>query len=176
MSTPNVFGPRIVSGLVIAKPFWAKFETKRQSATWLGFGRRSFRGLIARDKEGRVRTEFGPGKKIVGIAIADPVARKLFILDPRRRTYKEFKFEPPPVAGIIPQPTDAEVREVEGVLCFRLSVPGMIEEAWISPDLQHVVAESSLDGGKRFTWRMFEIKVGDPPADLFRVPSAYRPA
>jgi hypothetical protein len=51
----------------------------------------------------------------------------------------------------------------------------IVSERWFSPELQLVVMASTRDPRSGVTtYRLTNLKRGEPPADLFKVPSGYR--
>ncbi|HSB15300.1 MAG TPA: hypothetical protein VLE22_12645 [Bryobacteraceae bacterium] len=173
----NVYGPRLVTPPVSGHPFCASTEAASEKKTWLGLRRKIFTGVIARDGQGRLRTEFGVRGQPLVIGIVDPVSLKAYALDPRRETFFELPECPPqPVLPALQKPPGAETQRIEGLECFRRVIPELIEEAWISSELQHVVLERAVDGGVRFTWRMYDIRLGEPDPALFRIPPTYKQA
>jgi hypothetical protein len=168
----NILGPRIrTSGVVTDRPFWAKTEATREGEGAVGL---SSRGSIARDRQGRTRMEFGFGQQVFGASISDPVAQKGFLIDVVRRRFHEVEYRPLPARSAFDRPADAETRMIERVECFRAAMPPLVEEAWVSPALQHVVTERAREGGSSFTWRMFDIHLEEPPADLFKIPAGFQ--
>lgn len=174
LGTTDVFGPRYrVAGAVLGHPFFARVEATSESNCFLSPTRRHA-GLVARDRDGRFRTEYGPAGRTVAASIVDTVARRSCILDLGRRTYFEIDGDETRIARNVSPPDGAEQRMLDGILCFRIDIPGLIEEGWFSPQLQHVVFERSRIGGKTYLWRMVEIVIGDPDPRLFLVPSTFR--
>lgn len=164
----DVYGPRIISGVVVDRPFMARVEAALERKTFFGTRRKAFDGEIARDSFGRLRQEYRDGGKVVAVSIADSVAKKLYIVDSQNRPTATVSF-PSEASSEFRQPLDADVKRVENMDCFRIAIPGVIEEGWVSPELQHVVLEHSLSDGKRSKWRMYDIRVGEPDPNLFRI-------
>lgn len=171
----TVSGPRVALGPMAGHPFEAftEYTTVRKR---FGFTRRrSLWGRLFRDGAGRERLEYwgtrlharsGP----LMIGIADNVAGKVYAIDGQGRVRNEASYSPMPVTSELEPPPDAEEAEIEGLTCFRMVVPGNVEEAWISLELQHSMLERGHEGDAAFTWRLFDVKLIEPDPHLFKVP------
>jgi hypothetical protein len=157
-------GPRIIPGVVAGRPFNAKTESRAASC---GKNARpeTVHGSVARDSSGRLRQEFIMGGTTIAISLADPVAGRLHAIDPRTHQVASLAI-PGSVATPLPRPAEhTEERVIEGVACYRLSVPELVDEAWISIELAYPVLERSLDG--EYLWRLYGIKMGEQDPRLF---------
>ncbi len=76
-------------------------------------------------------------------------------------------------------PPDAERREVEGLLCFRLELShhppgtersGVSGSAWLSPRIGLVAEEFVTAEGDRGSWRLHDINLTEPGPALFEAP------
>jgi hypothetical protein len=163
---------------------------------------RQNRGAIYRDATGRVRRD-QPLQMIGGVSvlgadnqpqmlvfITDLANRSQIFLDTNNKIARKNKLMdmPPPEP---PAPKDAQTeslgtKTVEGVSAvgtkntFEIRLPGgkiaqAVSERWFSPELQTVVMSRHIDpmSGEHL-FKLVNIKLGEPRADLFSVPAGYR--
>src|SRR5579863_2605774 len=138
-------GPHVMTGLVTGLPFSADVLSEHERG-------RTHTGFLARDSQGRLhrRTDLSPG--LTTTHIADPIAGKAYSINSGAGAVSEAPYpsEQQIWNWFSDGPPDAERREIEGFLCFRLELnlhaPGMESSgvsgsAWLSPRIGLVAEE-----------------------------------
>jgi hypothetical protein len=193
------FGEKLVSG----HPFSAEIVIEDTRRLYDGsITSKQSRGAIYRDGSGRVRREqpleMIGGVNIVGsdnhpqvlVFISDIANRSQIFLDLNNKIARTNKIigTPPPEP---PSPTNAKTEElgtktIEGVSAvgtrntFEIRLPGgktaqATSERWFSPDLQTVVMSRHLDPmSGEHVFKLVNIKLAEPAANLFAVPTGFR--
>ena len=143
---------------------------------------------------GGVQIAGGDGQPQMMVFINDFTAKTQTFLDVNNkvaRTHPTGNMGPPPEGPH--QPQDAKVeslgtKTIEGVKAegtrTTFQIPAgqisdkaidVVTETWFSPDLQVVVMSRHVDPiAGEHVFRLTNIKLGEPPADLFAVPQGYR--
>lgn len=169
-------GPHLMTGFVAGLPFSANVLSEHE-------GGRTHTGFLARDSRGREhrRIDLTPGLTMT--VITDPIAGKIYSVNSQagavserpwpypadQQTWNRFPDDPP----------DAERREIEGFVCFRLElsphppVPaplGVSVIAWVSPRIGLVAEEFVTAEGDHGSWRLHDIDLAEPDPRLFEAP------
>jgi hypothetical protein len=130
------------------------------------------------------------------IHIVDPAAGKAVSLNYLSKTYFDIPFQKSSPLTPKDEPQDAKTESlgkqtVEGVTAegtrTTIEIPVgrigndkpifVVTERWFSPDLQMVVLSRHTDPFiGEVTFRLFNIKLGEPAADLFKVPADFKQA
>lgn len=160
-------GPHIQTGPVRNRPFRARFEAEHIRSGWLKFLSQRWSGSIDRDSHGRVRTQFERKGKPFATSISDPIAGVFLVRDEIRGARQEIPWSNPPEPGKLLPPENCQFRTIEGLVCFRYSIPGVVDEGWVSEELQHEISETCTKDGRTTTWRLSSIERTEPPAGLF---------
>jgi hypothetical protein len=153
------------------------------------------KGTICRDSFGRERKEFTQIENGMIETIAylhDPVNKLQYLLE---TTTKTIIFETPvpqdgfrartwslgdsaiaiPLALPSYQP-HFETKEVEGLVCtgYYINQPDNYKiEYWYSSDLGEIMLAKIASDSEQIIWRLFNIKLEQPDANLFVVPTDY---
>lgn len=173
-------GPHLMTGFVAGLPFSANVLSEHE-------GGRTHTGFLARDSRGREhrRTDLTPGLSMT--VITDPIAGKIYIVNSQTGAVSEMPWPYPPGQqirnGFPDGPPDAERREVEGFLCFRLELSPPVPEplgvsgpswvsgpAWVSPRIGLVAEEFVTAEGDHGSWRLHDIDLAEPDPRLFEAP------
>jgi hypothetical protein len=176
-------GSLLVTPVVAGKPFTASYERRTSKP---GTGEELERGTLAVDRDGRARTSVEMSGAPSVAAIWDPVSRSAWIVDDSSNHIRmDLPWPEETAEASAPTPTPVRnpvssasrslgTRRIDGLSCegteTTLDSPeGRHKvERWISSDLGHVVFEVHSDHeGRTTTFRMFDIKTGDPAATLF---------
>lgn len=195
----TTFGPLASAlGVIKSVPFRARFdETDIRSP--LGEGRAvTVSGAIFRDSAGRVRMEFRvsregqPAYELV--TISDFAGRMAIALDPQAKVATRLTEMGPPPSEAVSQSgwafrgpwsvkPGAEKKMIGGVLCEMAtpdiqmvasrSANSLSGEIWISDEIKFSVLEHVTDARGTHTWRLSDIRKGEPPSSLFVVPPDY---
>jgi len=184
------------SRLIKNKPYSAEGTT--ETVQVLADGNRILRHNLTkyyRDSAGRTRREqtieaLGPSSPIATtqmIIISDPVAAVDYILDPTHKTAQKFsRF--PAASDEAPHPETGEKRTIQGLECTGTkktsTIPAgkvgnerpitIVTETWYAPAIEAVVSSTTSD--PRFgqtTYTLRNLVLGEPPSDLFELPSGY---
>lgn len=182
----------VVKGL----PFSA--DGQAQVVRTLPDGSKSVTPLLSwkfyRDSEGRMRTErfitatqpptrsgyFG----MAIVEIADPVAHTKYFLDPPNKIAHTRAWSPGATATTAPLsegvPVSIGSKLIEGMACEGTrkslslgAIGNSVTDTWKSNDLQLVILITRMDFSGENTERLFNMSRGEPPADLFTVPTGY---
>jgi len=190
-----------VSSSVIepGRPFSADSETLRLTQGSEGKTRHVDRGRIYVNGAGSVRSELLEEDAAMPIMVnmLDAVRRVNVIIDPISNTVAQIPLPepqarttaPPPGAptprSLPEQPSLAVHREslgerqVEGLRCIGERTkgfpPGSVVETWRSPELGVVILERLENARTEVTYRLFNIRRGEPDPKLFDVPDEKRP-
>lgn len=131
--------------------------------------------MIARDSEARLRTDVTASRGMSVAFIRDGQAGVLLSIDLARKTYTALKLgDEPTVAASMEIPPGAIRKQFEGTECYLISMPGFVDEAWVSVELGHLVFERWHSNRSRSSWRMFKIQAGEPDPKLFQAPPGFR--
>jgi len=178
-----IMGSLLMTPIVPGKPFVAEYERRVSRA---GHADDLEHGTVAVDGQGRARTAIEmPGSQSVA-AIWDPMTKAAWIVDRSNRVLMDIPWPKsssttPALAPLEPIEDGVHaatvhslgVRTIDGLDCdgTRTSAEAPkgreIIERWISRDLGHVVLETRSNDQEQVTFRMFEIKRGDPDPGMF---------
>ena len=147
---------------------------------------------LYRDSAGRTRREWplGGNGAQVAIEITDPVAHIKYTLDTVNKVAHRQQLARKLITrtetseeGTVPRTTTVKLghRTIEGVLTegTRLTTTwpaiSVVRETWTSPGLQITLMGKSTDprNGEE-TWRLKNVDLGEPPANLFKPPREYK--
>jgi hypothetical protein len=159
---------------------------------------------LARDTYGRTRQEKTTGGRSTVAYVFDPIDHRSYALNLARRTAVRIPRVPDvpmPDTGATTAPAPVSgphgegekkslgTRDFDGVKADGTQVThtipagaignekpiAIVSERWFSPELQLVVMARTSDPRSGVTtYRLTNLKRGEPPADLFKVPSDYR--
>jgi hypothetical protein len=143
-------------------------------------------GRLVRDSAGRTREEIkvesDAGALAVMVIISDPVLPAIWVLDLLTKTGTRDNvsgFGEPIVdfAGDSdPSAQSLGTKLIEGLECLghRTREEEFEIDYWYSPDLQHVVLEVDRSDNEERTFRLFDIRRGEPDARNFQIPKDYK--
>jgi hypothetical protein len=167
------------------RPFQARYEEVRVASLAGGAPEeRRESGAIFVDSHGRTRLEMSSG----GLTnILDPVSKMSYLIDTRTKEVFRVPFpEPPGAADPLPEQAgsagsrtreaeDLGSRWIEGLPCHgvRIRREDITSEAWIAEPIGQVVRGIETSKGFEKEFRLFDIRLVEPPAELFE-PSAGR--
>ena len=167
--------------VVLNAPFSADATTRVQELSPDGTAR--LHTVIARyyrDSQGQVRAEVEtPWGPYVVVASAGPERLEFYVLDPAKRTYRIAAF------GFATQLFNGEggVPLPVGKVCFQYPprvAAGVSDaerlravNAQVSPDLGIVTASHRSDDIRIVDYEVTDIRRGEPPTELFDVPTDY---
>jgi hypothetical protein len=172
--------PRAVApSRVKNKPFTSKWV-----CVFGGQGGEVYAGALCRDAAGRIQFEFHSSNGEEMIIIADYDSGELNILQPATREVvrdsvgmgsplKNWAF-----SNALPCYTD-EYKLIQGIRCRRMilrdpETKAEAGETWISDEHLLVMIDSGTVNGLLRDWRVVDIDLREPAADLFVVPPDYR--
>jgi hypothetical protein len=140
-------------------------------------------GMLYRDTLGRTRLEVHSSKGGDVIFIADRDRGELAIVEPaarevRRGTLGKTSLSGWAFANAAPSYTD-EYKIIHGIPCRRVVLRDPMTaadagETWISDQHMLVMTDTGKVNGVQRDWRVLEIDLGEPAAELFVVPADYR--
>ena len=183
----HVISPAPVKG----KPFKASYEQVRSEVLLGGqIVRRTLRGAVCRDADGRARQELhipnGDAGSIRVVFITNHARGVLYVLDADSQTYVEERFAAAGVAGdSLPsigqrspardEDQDLGRRRIEGLDCrgYRSSAENAAVEVWYSEELGVALLEKRTAASGEHTLRLFGVQRTEPQSEWFVVPTGY---
>jgi hypothetical protein len=177
------------------KPFHARYERialkKSPDAQAV---RQERYGAVYRDGDGRSRTvKYGDDEAQmteVEAIIHDPLKGKAYFLDPESQTFYatalprashaggEASFEEV-LSSAASHSDDLGQRVIEDLLCRGYGVAGPdggTMEYWVSEEFSAVLLARSMRDHEEITFRLYDVRRGEPESQLFTVPAEYEDA
>jgi hypothetical protein len=143
-------------------------------------------GRLVRDSAGRTREEIklegDAGTLASMVIISDPLLHHIWVLDLQSKTAtrdNDSAFSDPVVdfAGDSdPSAQSLGTKLIEGLECqgHRTKEEEFEIEYWYSSDLRHVMLEVDRSDNEERSFRLFDIRRGEPDAGNFQIPKDYK--